>query len=123
MCEDCENDTTTLVNNANIVDEVTSKKITIPDNVVWSLQVIKKGADGLPNCTVECSNDDRTDITESTRKWVKYSTATTAVDIGVTATDDSIMIFDAIFAMKYIRIKIAKNDCTTGTVTALLLLK
>ena len=112
----------TTIDNIDI-DDFYSRKLTIDDINSFSIQLIKKDADGTPKVTIECSNDNREDIEDVDRQWVNYSVSTTNVNIGAAATDDSIILSDTKFPMVYFRIKIEKNDCTTGTITAILALK
>ena len=112
----------TTIDNIDI-DDFYSRKLTIGEINSFSIQLIKKDADGTPKVTIECSNDDREDIEDVDRQWVNYSVSTTNVNIGAAATDDSIILSDTKFPMVYFRIKIEKNDCTTGTITAILVLK
>jgi len=75
-------------------------------NYAWHLQVVKTGYDGNPLVTIEVSNDNV--------NWDKFHTSSTNYAL----VNDSVTFKRSVSPFKYIRICVASNGVTTGTINA-----
>jgi hypothetical protein len=100
----------TIFDNEPIAD-VCSSPLELCFSYHWDLQLIKTGADGNPLISVEASNDGV--------NWNEYN----ACAGDVLMNQDSIRFIDDMLPSKFIRVCMKANGVTTGTMTALLMLK